>query len=181
MTKSLEQLTKQLDKLANQVTKLEQENKGLKQNQTKQEPDKKTLQQAKDNVPELKDRDSYVDFIYYLKKFLNLKPKLRDFIDAIKLPDTKKVTSLSQLYDTNKDALDIALRIDDSEMHDFNTWIVSKIHKSIDSLHKRVDDEKSVAEQVLELWYNILKRFNRNSDAAREAHQRGWDHLKQSD
>ena len=174
-TTEFKELSAQLQKLAADVTTLKEENKMLRND----DPDKKTTKQAKENVPTLKDQDSYIDFIYFMNKYLNLIPEMKKFVQKIKVPDTTKGTSREKLYTLNKDALTVASKIKNSELHNFNTWIVSKIHKDVENVYKTVNEDAPVEKQILELWYNIEKRFNRNSDAAREAHQIRWQNFKQ--
>jgi hypothetical protein len=178
MAKTIDQMSQALEKLIAKVDKLEIENKDLKEQKNK-DPNKKTIQQAKDNVPQLNNTESYRNFYYYLREFLNLKPKLCEFLETIELPDDREVLTPSQLYTKNKGALKIAESIDVNEMHDFYVWIVSKIHSDNETLHKKVNKKANVAKRLLELWYNILKKFNRNSSAARTLEQRKFDTLEQ--
>ena len=81
-TNDIKELSAQLQKLAADVTTLKEENKMLRNDG----PDKKTTKQAKENVPTLKDQDSYIDFIYFMNKYLNLIPEMKTFVQKIKVP-----------------------------------------------------------------------------------------------
>ena len=174
MEKKVENLTKQLNELNGKIKTLTASNES-KKNAGRKESNKT----AKEKVPVLRDLQDFPDFVYYLRRYFSLVPDIGKFIRSIKLPDTKDVVSAEQLYRLNKDALTLASAINEDDLNDFNIWITSKIHKDIERVHKRVDPEESAAKQLLEIWYNILNEFNRNSDASREAHQNKWERMKQ--
>ena len=171
-----------IKELKAQMAQLKSEVKTLTtSNDSKNTGRKESIKQAKENVPVLKDQTSFPDFKYHLSNYLRLTPDIGKVLNKIKLPDTRDIISTEHLYKTNEEALKLAEDIEDDVLNDFNIWIISKIHKSNEKVHKRVNQDASAAKQLLELWYNILKKFNRNSDASREAHAQKWDNLKQSE
>lgn len=162
---------KKIDEMFTQMTELQNKVKLLETNGNNQpkndyKADKTAIVQAKSKVPELIDDNSFPDFLYYLKSYLNLKENLNKFIKAITIPDANTVTS-KKLISINKEALKLGEKVSTGELNDFKTWIITKINEKMSNIHKSVDEDLPVHEQILMLWYNIKSRFNRNSTASR--------------